>query len=110
MTFLEATQELMARAISLDDVAHEVGVDILAIRRARLDPSNASYEKPPLNWQEAMARLARKRARSLEALADQWERAPDLARRPQCGAGDGRPTKSLEEYARRDSNSQPPDP
>ena len=74
MTFLEATKELMARAISLDDVAHEVGVDILAIRRARLDPSNASYEKPPLNWQEAMARLARKRARSLEALADQLER------------------------------------
>ena len=74
MTFLEATQELMARAISLDDVADEAGVEVRAIRCARLDPSNASYENPPLNWQEAMARLARKRARSLEALADQMER------------------------------------
>ena len=84
MTFLEATQELlMARAILLDDVAHEAGVDILAIRRARLDPSNASYEKP-LNWQEAMARLARKRARSLEALADRWNENSRLARKPKC--------------------------
>ena len=71
MTFLEATKELLARAISLDDIAHEVGVEVLAIRRARLDPANASYESPPLNWQEAMARLARKRATSLQALADQ---------------------------------------
>jgi len=74
MTFLEATQELMARAVSLDDIANEAGVELLAIRRARLDPSNASYENPPLNWQQAMARLARKRASSLEALADQMER------------------------------------
>jgi len=74
MTFLEATKELLARAVSLDDIANEAGVELLAIRRARLDPSNASYENPPLNWQQAMARLARKRARSLEALADQMER------------------------------------
>ena len=73
MTFLEATKELMVRAISLDDIANEAGVEVLAIRRARLDPSNASYENPPLNWQEALARLARKRARSLQALADQLE-------------------------------------
>lgn len=88
MTFLEATKELlMARGILLDDVAHEAGVEVLAIRRALLDPSDASYENPPLNWQEALARLARKRARLLEGLADELERElPTLPEGPAAAA------------------------
>lgn len=79
-TFHEATRQLMACAVSLDDVADEADVAVLEIRHSRLDPSNASYEGPPPHWREALVSLARKRVVALQAFADELEReSPDAA-------------------------------
>jgi hypothetical protein len=73
MTFLEALSRLMACAVSVHDVADEIGLEPVELRRARLDPSDASYLPAPPNWREALASLARKRGDALQAFADELE-------------------------------------
>ena len=43
------------------------------IRQARLDESNPAYRNPPPGWEAALAKLARARARELDAFAKQLE-------------------------------------
>lgn len=72
MDFKSATTELKKR-VRLADLAKEVGVRPVSVRRARLDPEGPSYRKPPENWREAAVGLARERAEELMTLADELE-------------------------------------
>lgn len=78
--FLEATDRL-TKAVTLADVAAEAGVSEATIKRARTDPdrrtgSTAVYRSPPKQWPAVVARLARKRADELVALAVELENDP----------------------------------
>ena len=74
MTFHEATRRLVLSAISIQDVAKEIGVEAREIRGSGLDPSDALYRTPPTNWREAFVALARKRVAELQALVEELER------------------------------------
>jgi len=75
MDFREATDRVTSACITLADIAAAAGVSDNAIRRARLNPrSGDSYRSPPEGWQAAIARLARQRAKELEALARRLEK------------------------------------
>jgi hypothetical protein len=73
MDFKSATDRLTA-CLSHVDIAQAAGVSVQLIRQARVDPTNPSYRSPPDGWQKVVARLARRRAKELEALADGVER------------------------------------
>ena len=70
MNFKKATDDLLA-SVTLADLAGALGVSVQAIRQARADESSTAYRSPPLGWQGGVARLAAKRAKSLEKLAAQ---------------------------------------
>jgi hypothetical protein len=72
MDFLEAAERLKA-CITDDDIAQAAGVAANTIRRSRADPSTRNYRPPPTNWRQVIARLARSRARELDALAAEVE-------------------------------------
>jgi len=71
--FREITDRLTA-AVSLADLAVELGVSHGLIRQARLNENASSYRHPPAGWGEAVAALARRRAKELEQLANEIER------------------------------------
>lgn len=60
----------MELGVTLGDLAEDLGVSEAGIRQARLDPAASGYRSPPEGWPAAVARLARRRARELEELAD----------------------------------------
>lgn len=68
MNFVQATNTLI-HGITLEDVANEIGVSHGLLRLSRLNPSNASYRKPPADWEAAVVRLAERRAAELTKLA-----------------------------------------
>jgi hypothetical protein len=68
--FREITDRLTA-AVSLADLAAQLGVSHGLIRQARLTEDASSYRNPPAGWDEAVAVLARRRAKELEQLADE---------------------------------------
>lgn len=72
MTFKDATDRLTA-CISLSDVAAALDRSDASVRRARLGPKTSAYRNPPDSWERALAKLARKRARELERLAEELE-------------------------------------
>jgi DNA-binding GntR family transcriptional regulator len=67
MGFKEAT-DLLFRQVTQTELAEALGVSIASIRQARLSPKAAAYRSPPKGWEEAVAKLAKKRARELRAL------------------------------------------
>jgi len=69
MDFKTATDRV-AGCITHAEIAEACGVSIQSIRQARMDPSSPSYRNPPAGWEAVLARLARARARTLEAFAD----------------------------------------
>lgn len=69
MDFLAAT-DVLTKQLRLADLAAEAGVSADLMRKARMDQKNPGSRRPPKNWKEACARLARRRASELEALAD----------------------------------------
>lgn len=73
MHFITATNRLTAGP-TLADVAEELGIQPQTLRQARLDPATSSYRRPPVGWQAAVARVARRYAAELSKLADQLER------------------------------------
>jgi hypothetical protein len=70
--FREITDRLTA-AVSLAELAAELGVSHGLIRQARLSEDATSYRNPPNGWDHAVAVLARRRARQLEELAAEIE-------------------------------------
>ncbi len=54
-------------------IAEAAGVSVQSVRQPRLSTDNPSYRSPPPNWEAAIARLARRRAKELERLADKLE-------------------------------------
>lgn len=73
--FRGITDRLTA-AVSLADLAAELGVSHGLVRQARLSEEASSYRKPPAGWEPAVAALARRRARELEELAGEIDRLP----------------------------------
>lgn len=73
MEFRKATDRASGTCISLADLADAVGVPHQSLRRARLDRDSPSYRQPPAGWERALAKLARKRARELDRLAEELE-------------------------------------
>lgn len=71
MGFLEASDTLTKSCPTLADIAREAGVSAGLIRQARLDPTSKSYRSPPSNWPAVVAELAERRARELQALAEE---------------------------------------
>lgn len=69
MTFAEATEQLMARGVTLQEMGAALGVKHTTVRAFRLDPATDSYRRPPEDWAPKLARLARERSRELEELA-----------------------------------------
>lgn len=69
VTFNEATDQLMAKGVTLADVASALGVVHGTIRQARLDASSPSYRRPPEGWEGRLAELAERRGSELAELA-----------------------------------------
>lgn len=69
MDFKKASEELMA-GMTRGQIADALGVSEATVRQARLDPSAKAHRSPPDGWEAVLARLARKRAESLQKLAD----------------------------------------
>jgi hypothetical protein len=67
--FKTATDRLTA-VVTLADVAAELDLAENSVRRARMETDSPNARAAPPEWKAAVARLARKRSRELEALAD----------------------------------------
>ncbi len=68
MDFKTTTDELR-KHVGLRELAEELGVSPNLLFRARLKPNGDSYRSPPAGWEQAAAKLARRRAKELERLA-----------------------------------------
>lgn len=77
--FREATDRLIG-AVTLADLARELGVSHGLLRQARLSASASSYRSPPAGWEGAVARLARERVDELLKLAEEMEAKERLLR------------------------------
>ena len=73
MSFRVATDRA-GEFVTHQQLADELGASVQSVRAARLDPDSPNFRRPPPSWEQALARLARKRAAELEKLADQLER------------------------------------
>ena len=67
MDFKTATNEL-TRHMGLRELAEELGVSPNLLFRARMK-KNGHYRTQPPGWEQAAAKLARRRAKELERLA-----------------------------------------
>ena len=74
MDFKAATDRLM-RAVRILDIAAAFGITENAIARWRVDPNKGAHREPSAHWQPVVARLARERARELNQLAEELDRA-----------------------------------
>jgi hypothetical protein len=52
-----------------------LGMSLPYVRQFRLTQNSKAYRTPTPGWEEALARLARERAKELKALADELERS-----------------------------------
>lgn len=73
MDFNQATDRMMARGVTLQEMADALGVAHTTMRAFRLDPGSDSYRRPPPDWQPKLAELARRRGSELEGLAEELE-------------------------------------
>jgi hypothetical protein len=67
--FKTASDRATGACITLADIADAAGVPHQSLRRARVDPTSASYRRPPEGWEKAIAKLAEARAAELARLA-----------------------------------------
>jgi hypothetical protein len=91
MDFNRATSKLID-GVTLKELADEMGASYGVLRLSRLDPSNPGYTRPPRGWEEAVLKLARRRAAELARLVEQLERDESAAARRGAGkrAANGR--------------------
>jgi hypothetical protein len=79
MNFKKATDGLLDR-ISHEQLAEALGVSVASIRQARLSESAKAHRQPPAEWEQAVIRLAQKRALHykllVEALEDKLQSRP----------------------------------
>ena len=75
MTFHEATGALLALGVTLSEVADALGLKPQTVRGMRAAAGSTSARTPPPDavWRPALVRLARERARALNALARTME-------------------------------------
>ena len=73
MSFVETTDRLMASSVGLREIADALGVSYSTVRATRLPVGSSSHRKPPVGWEKAMAKLARKRGGELVKLAAELE-------------------------------------
>jgi hypothetical protein len=74
MNFKEATDRLFDR-IDHTELAEALGVSVASIRQARWSPDAKAHRQPPEDWEEAVRRLAEKRAKHYKRLADNLRRS-----------------------------------
>jgi hypothetical protein len=67
--FVAATETLFAKT-GPEDLAGELGCSAQAIRQARMGENKTGHRSPPPGWQNAAAKLAKKRAEQLRRLAE----------------------------------------
>jgi hypothetical protein len=68
MNFRQATDELIA-SVTLEDLAHALGVSVQAVRQARAAEGSTSNRPPPEGWEPAVAKIAEQRARALLSMS-----------------------------------------
>ena len=73
MDFRRAT-DAMVDCCRLYDVAAALDCSYSTVTQARMDMENPAFRTSPVGWQKALAKLARRRAKELERLAEQLER------------------------------------
>jgi hypothetical protein len=67
--FTEATDAMMAKGVTLAEMAEALGVAHTTIRASRLDPATPSYRRPPEDWGPKLAELAEDRGEALLEVA-----------------------------------------
>ena len=72
MNFKKSTDSLL-EAVTLQDLAGALGVSVQAIRQARAVEGSTSHRTPPGGWEAAIAKLARRQAAKMMALAARLE-------------------------------------
>ena len=72
MYFKTATDRLLGP--TLRQLAEQLGIAYTSIRAARLPSDSVSRRSGPEGWERVIARIARRRARELDRLADELER------------------------------------
>ncbi len=60
MDFKEATDGLFDR-VDHEDLAEFLGVSVATVRQARLQPEAKAHRSPPVEWRDAVIRLAEAR-------------------------------------------------
>ena len=73
MDFRKATDALVD-CCRLHDVAAALGCSYSTVTQARMDMENPAFRTPPVGWKKALAKLARRRAKELERLAEELEK------------------------------------
>lgn len=69
MNFRKATDALLG-AVTLADLAKEMGVSVQALRQARAAEGSSANRAPPGGWESAIAGIARHQERRYRRLAD----------------------------------------
>jgi hypothetical protein len=101
MDFNRATSRLID-GVTLKELADEMGASYGVLRLSRLDPSNPGYTRPPRGWEDAVLKLARRRAAELAKLVDQLEREEDsAAKRKPAKRANGRAKRATKALRRR---------
>jgi hypothetical protein len=59
--------------VSVAEVAELLDRPVQSVKQMRLDADHPNYRPPPLGWERAFARLARRRGGELIKLADELE-------------------------------------
>lgn len=72
MKFKQATDALL-ESVTLEDLAKVMGVSIQTVRQARAADGTKAHRAPPPGWENAVARLAARRASQLMRLSDALE-------------------------------------
>jgi hypothetical protein len=72
MNFKQATDHLFDR-IDHAQLAAALCISVASVRQARLNPNAKAYRKPPANWQDAVIKLAEKRASRYRQLVRQLQ-------------------------------------
>lgn len=63
-----------ALGLNATEVAELFGLAPQTVRQMRLDPEHVNYRRPPPDWREKFAPIARRRGGKMLKLADQLER------------------------------------
>jgi len=70
MTFKKATDRLFSR-VDHKDLAKALEVSVASIRQARLSPDALAHRSPPLDWRDAVLRLAEERVLHFQKLVEE---------------------------------------